>query len=1074
LLEDGTFIIENYNNGQPFASFLPGISGLKGIPMWAFYCNRGQGVACFGVSSKDSSITEFNPAVKAYGMTPLLGFRTFIKVTSNSKTVFYEPFTNDESNPKYKVTQRMFIRSYELLFEEVNHTLGLKTNVRYFTLPEEPRAALVRIVDFENISKQPMTIEVIDGLPKVTPYWMSDWTLKFTTNTAQAWATIKNFDKTGVPFYRVKVEINDQPEVYPVSKGHFYFGLTGKGNNLKKAGIIIDPDVVFGEDTSFRSPNEFVRAKKFSYPKSQYADNRYPSAMSYFKTTLKSKAKETLYSMAGHIASEGELNDYFKKVQSEDYFNRKVQANKNVVEGVTRSMFTSSSKKEFDLYCRQTYLDNALRGGIPVILDGGSKKVVFYVYSRKHGDLERDYNNFYLSPSYYSQGNGNFRDVNQNKRSDVFFNPNIKDYNVLSFYNLLQLDGFNPLLIKGIVFWIDSGSDAMIKLLNGTVDAKDVKRVKEFFSKNFEPGSLLLFLEKEKIKLKVSNDEFLSMVLEIAQQIDVADHGEAWHGSGYWVDHWTYNLDLLENYLAVYPEQEKDILLDKKEFTYFDNPFVVVSRSERYVKVAGKVRQFGSVVLDKAKQAQIKHRISNQSVVREHGHHGKIYKSNLLGKLLCLIINKMSSLDSEGIGVELEGDKPGWYDALNGLPGVFGSSLPETFELKRNVQFLIDHLGKFGLKDDYQINLSEEIYGFLTGLNGLLEDSSLSPYGFWDKASVLKENFRMASNMGVTGVEKTITYAQLKSFLKAALAKLNRGIDKAYDATTGLYYTYFAFEAAEFKEVNKLSHQGHQLVWINKFKKRPLSHFLEGEVRYMKTETNIEKARKLHQAVKKSALYDKTLGMYKLNASLKNEPTDIGRCTVFAPGWLENESIWTHMEYKYLLELIRVGLYKEFFEEFAKVGSCFLDPKIYGRSILENSSFIVSSAFPNKKMWGRGCVARLSGATAEFLEMWLLMTLGKNPFRVDHKGKLSLVFNPAISKDYFTKDGKFSFMFLSRTLVTYHNSKRIDTYSSGFNVKKIEISWANDGMDTIEGPVVPEELALKIREQKADKIEVYF
>lgn len=49
----------------------------------------------------------------------------------------------------------------------------------------------------------------------------------------------------------------------------------------------------------------------------------------------------------------------------------------------------------------------------------GNNKI-FYVYSRKHGDLERDYNYFSMLPEFYSQGNGNFRDVNQNRRCDTF------------------------------------------------------------------------------------------------------------------------------------------------------------------------------------------------------------------------------------------------------------------------------------------------------------------------------------------------------------------------------------------------------------------------------------------------------------------------------------------------------------------------------------------------------------------------------------------------------------------------------------------------------------------------------
>ncbi len=67
-----------------------------------------------------------------------------------------------------------------------------------------------------------------------------------------------------------------------------------------------------------------------------------------------------------------------------------------------------------------------------------------------------------------------------------------------------------------------------------------------------------------------------------------------------------------------------------------------------------------------------------------------------------------------------------------------------------------------------------------------------------------------------------------------------------------------------------------------------------------------------------SDLYDEKLSMYKVNASLQNASFELGRARAFTPGWLENESIWLHMEYKYLLELIRNGMYEAFFEDFHK------------------------------------------------------------------------------------------------------------------------------------------------------------
>jgi len=68
--------IKDYNKQKPFASFLPGIAGLKGIPMWVYYTNRGQGIAGFGIENKNGSIMDFVPANVAYRRTEQQGFRT--------------------------------------------------------------------------------------------------------------------------------------------------------------------------------------------------------------------------------------------------------------------------------------------------------------------------------------------------------------------------------------------------------------------------------------------------------------------------------------------------------------------------------------------------------------------------------------------------------------------------------------------------------------------------------------------------------------------------------------------------------------------------------------------------------------------------------------------------------------------------------------------------------------------------------------------------------------------------------------------------------------------------------------
>ena len=104
--------MEDYDARATFASFLPGVAGYFGKPVWAFYVNRGQGISTFGTESKEYPILEFNAANKAYQLTPFVGFRTFVRGTrGNSGSSFeVEPFasvlTRDLDDPEEGLVHR--------------------------------------------------------------------------------------------------------------------------------------------------------------------------------------------------------------------------------------------------------------------------------------------------------------------------------------------------------------------------------------------------------------------------------------------------------------------------------------------------------------------------------------------------------------------------------------------------------------------------------------------------------------------------------------------------------------------------------------------------------------------------------------------------------------------------------------------------------------------------------------------------------------------------------------------------------------------------------------------------------
>ncbi|MDD5252465.1 MAG: cellobiose phosphorylase [Candidatus Omnitrophica bacterium] len=1045
------FVIENYNYSKPFANFFPGIAGKYGIPMWVFYVNRGQCISSFGIKDKDQAILEFFPANKSWQFVSAQGFRTFIKIKTAKEPLYYEPFHNGYANLKYQITNSMRIGSSQLIIEEENKTLGIKTRVEYFNIPNDTYAGLSRIVSIENTGNKLKSIQLIDGLPQVVPYGTHNFFLKKMGRTIEAWMNIDNLEND-IPFYKLAVDPADRPEVVHIDGGNFYLGFHFKGTKAEIIRPIVDPEAVFGAVTDFSYPAQFLSNAKFAYPAKQMPKSKTPCALLLMNLELKPKEQKTFYSIIGQARNVKTLNTSVPKITKFGYIERKLNENLELIQKLKNDVLTDSSSKEFNLYAGQTYLDNIMRGGYPEIFKSG---LIFYLYSRKHGDLERDYNKFQLQPTYLSQGNGNYRDINQNRRNDCWFNPEVKDENIIFFMNLLQADGFNPLVVKPDSFLLKENLD-LHKLLETIVDKNGIEKLESYLRRPFTPGELIFFVEENKIKLNVAYDNFLDTILSSSLKTQEAEHGE-----GFWTDHWTYNLDLIESYLGIYPEKFNELFFEKKIYTFYDNAEVVRPRSERYMLYNGKPRQLHCLALDSAKKEMLRNRSHNPHLLRTQHGNGEIYFTTLIAKLLSLATNKLASLDPFGVGIEMEAGKPNWFDSLNGLPALFGSSTCETFELKRLLKMIKSALEQ---SKERKIEFAEEILDFIKQLYLILNEEDFS---YWDKSNTLKEAYRHNNQMGFSG---NLAYAETKElllFINSALEKVETGLNKAFNESKGTYDSYFINEVTEFDLI-----KDHYLK-PKKFTQTPAPLFLEGQMHALRLCQETKEALAIYKATKKSPLFDKELKMYKVTAALKSMPEEIGRCRIFTPGWLENESIWLHMEYKYILEMLKTGLTKEFYAEFKNVLIPFHNPEKYGRSILENSSFLASSAFPDKKLHGNGFVARLSGSTAEFLQIWLIMNTGNNPFYLDHNKQLNLAFKPSLPGWLFSHKGEYSFNFLSSIKVTYHNPKRKDTFGkNSAKISKIILSENGDPIE-INSANIPSAYAQKIRSRQINKIDIY-
>lgn len=1145
--EHHRYILRNFDIAKPMSNFLPGLAGIWGVPMWAFYVNRGQGITSFGKFSKDSAIAKFVTAEKAYQQTPFTGFRTFIKGkrAGEDASFHHMPFFPRLAGESVeKLERNMKIGSNDMVVEEIANDLKLKTSAQYVIAPEQDFPALIRTVTFTNLDNElAVDLEVLDGLGRLVPNGLNNGNLDMMGRTMEAWMNVYNVgaaSSTGSfvtqPFFHISQDTGDNAQVRLIQDGYFAVAYIDKNpddsseqdvsDHVGRDGqrillpFVVDPNLVYDFDTTLVNPSGFFSAEEdvtAFVQRPQGTTSRTPCAFAGAKLHLAPGASVTITSVYGYAEDLQTLaGRYLPILRQPAYTQTKRDAATAVVKSITEKVNTETSNPVFDAYVEQDYLDNVLRGGMPILLGPPGQEKLFHVYSRIHGDIERDYNYFIIDTTYFSQGPGNFRDVNQNRRLDVFHSPFVQDFNLRMFLSFVQADGFNPLTVASTVFKVPFEKiDTVlseIEVIDSDATHIQSNFVRDLLRRSFRPGQFFRDCNTMSIRFGKSREEVLNSLIVHAVQ----DFAGKYEQNGFWVDHWTYTLDLLDNYLSIYPDREEYVLFDSEPVPFFMSPAYVRPRTARYsaennpdatspnrkiVRSYHAVSAWGDSDFSADRVAAMNAIFTDPNYIvdingaanvwqRVRNNHNAIMRVSAVSKFTMLTLLKFASLDPYGFGVEMEGGKPGWNDAMNGLPGLLGSGMPETFEMLRLLKYLQQAMSKFSQRS--LLFPCEFIDIFLGKLDRALTDYEQSSaassdsfhyrdFLYWDATNTAREAYRAAVVATFDGDMRQLSADVLRNYLERMIRKVEGGIHRAMQTShvPGITPTYFYYDCTNFSSLANPNDPQKPIISPNSFDLRTLPLFLEGPTRQLKVLSTLAERKKVYELVKSSSLYDQELRMYMLSESLASMGQDVGRMKAFSPGWLENQSIWLHMSYKFYLELLRGGLYEEFFQEIQTGLVPFMDHELYGRSPLEAASFIVSSAFPDKRLHGVSYLARLSGSTAEFLSMWAIMMAGHAPFTTivdpaSNKAELVLALKPVLPGWLFNPEAhEVSFTFLGNVVVTYVNAEHVDTWKASPVRTQITLRATNEVVEVASG-VLNTNWAEKVRKGDVSALRLFF
>ncbi len=438
-----------------------------------------------------------------------------------------------------------------------------------------------------------------------------------------------------------------------------------------------------------------------------------------------------------------------------------------------------------------------------------------------------------------------------------------------------------------------------------------------------------------------------------------------------------------------------------------------------------------------------------------------------------------------------------------------GSGMPETYEMYQMLKYVKSVVGKY----KRPVVVPSELADMVTTVNKALDDLAASGFTepeelsfdvpaelftYWDTVATAREDYRAKVNDFFSGETTSYEADALLTIVDRWLAEIETGMERAIkigshgygdDGKSGIPPSYFSFDIKSWDLNGKFNDKGLPHVTAKSMSVGRFPLFLEGPTRYLKTITDKDAAVAIYDKVKVSGLRDEELKMYFVSASLEGQSYDMGRMMAFTPGWLENQSIWMHMSYKYYLELLRGKLFEQFFSEMRGGGMLpFMDPAKYGRSLMECSSFLASSAFADPSYHGRGFSARLSGSTAEFLSIWKLIFLGSNPYFLDDNGDLAFSLKPAVpawmfedkeddnaADPTFDEDGNYviSFKLFAHIPVTYHSASAVDLFE--VTPKSYKVTLADETVVNVAGGVIGAKLADKIRRIYGVKsIDAYF
>jgi hypothetical protein len=281
----------------------------------------------------------------------------------------------------------------------------IETNVTYFSIPEEDFGSFVKRTTVSNIGDNLLHLSVLDGLARIQPVGGKlELFIKMIGRTLEGFMGVQHAGgQLTMPFFRMSETATDNAAVVLEEGGHFVLSYI-ENQEKDLLPILYDTSKIFGDDTSLTRPiGLYGKSMKEILGEKQYGSARTSSAFSAVDNVRIWPGESiTITTFFGRADSINYLPTIARRIAQGGWAQFKLSRARALIQQITSGAETITANHLFDKHVEQMTLDNALMGGVPVLLgevnddsisqnaDDDERIKVYHLFSRR-GDLERDY-----------------------------------------------------------------------------------------------------------------------------------------------------------------------------------------------------------------------------------------------------------------------------------------------------------------------------------------------------------------------------------------------------------------------------------------------------------------------------------------------------------------------------------------------------------------------------------------------------------------------------------------------------------------------------------------------------------